>query len=158
MKGNNKKREAKPITETQRKKRNRKYQQKHQNKHNFLSKQVSFKADQKGKKLKHIYLRLLKQLLVHIKDSCFEDCLKYPRGSPKPKSSLLSPFSFDIYFGEDVPGSKQVDANGNMVSVERFAYATGSGGNTIGFDPKTAKIHEMPTKIWMELNWSVSKS
>jgi len=49
--------------------------------------------------------------------------------------ALFSPSSFDIYFGDNLllKGNKMV----------RTAYAQGSGVNSIGLDPRYAKIHHL---------------
>ena len=49
--------------------------------------------------------------------------------------ALFAPSSFDIYFGDNVvlKGNKMV----------RTAYAQGSGVNSIGLDPRHAKVHHL---------------
>lgn len=68
-------------------------------------------------------------------EHCFVDHLKAPGGNP-PKSAKLSPASFNIYMGKDVPGTEMVDE-----TVECFAYAQGTGAITIGIDPEIACLY-----------------
>ena len=67
------------------------------------------------------------------------DHLKKPTTMRVPGSAKLSRQSFNIYFGADVIGTQHDDG-----TVERFAYATGTGASTIGIDASTLQINPLP--------------
>lgn len=76
--------------------------------------------------------------------SLFDNIEKYdhvdlPLGAPKAKPTFLRGSSPDIYFGRDVG-----EIDGLVGTVDRAAYATGSGLGTIGINPNHFKIHAMP--------------
>ena len=76
--------------------------------------------------------RLLKKCACGIYKDNFEDDLKAPN-SNKPASALLARTSFNIYFGTNVA----VKDN----TILRAAYGAGSGGSSIGLNPKTMRVY-----------------
>ena len=85
--------------------------------------------------------RILKEGCCHIRDNDFEDHLKAAPPNPV-KSAKLSIASFNIYYGGNIPGSeKSIDG---VETVERYAYASGSGKGTIGIDPQTFRLNPLP--------------
>lgn len=88
------------------------------------------------------FSKLLREGVKYIYKNNFVDDLKFPSGAPKPTSALLAKASFNIYYGDDIPGTEQMVDGVN--TVERFAYATGTGSATIGIDPTTFRLYPLP--------------
>ena len=82
------------------------------------------------------FSRLLQKCVWKIVDDYIVDNLKAPLWNP-PKSALLVPASFDIYFGDNI------EKVNNKDNVKRYAYAQGSGVKSIGLDPKYAVVHHI---------------
>lgn len=80
--------------------------------------------------------RLLKAAAKEVYDHHFEDHLKCPSGTHHASSAKMSYPSFDVYFGKN-SGQERNDA-----TVDRFAYGTGTGANTIGLDPQTVRYNK----------------
>ena len=64
----------------------------------------------------------------------FEDHLKRPGGSSQANSAKMADPSFNVYFGRNFG-----EASDGV--VERFAYGTGTGTQTIGLDPQTMRFN-----------------
>ena len=98
----------------------------------LLTDQYSYSKKSTKRKVHRLFERLLKT--VH---DVFEDVIKLPRGerSQIPRPALLWPGGPNEYFGRNADNPLP---NG---TVPRFAYATGTGNNTIGINPTQRKIH-----------------
>jgi len=77
---------------------------------------------------------LLQKCVWEIVNKYTVDNVKCSMANPA-MMALFSPSSFDIYFGDNLllKGNKMV----------RTAYAQGSGVNSIGLDPRYAKVHHL---------------
>ena len=77
---------------------------------------------------------LLRQCAEKIIDAYFQDDTKAPMNNGV-KPALFAKPSFNIYFGDNV-------GNGDGVTtLDRAAYATGTGASSIGLNPETMKIY-----------------
>ena len=77
---------------------------------------------------------LLEKCVWEIVNNYTIDNVKCPLNNPA-NMALFSPSSFDIYFGENLVKKNK--------DVMRTAYAQGSGVNSIGLDPRYAKVHHL---------------
>jgi hypothetical protein len=64
----------------------------------------------------------------------YQDDLKAPLNN-QPKMASVSKASMNFYFGKNLAANKQ-DA-----TIQRTAYAVGSGTSSIGLDPSTMRVH-----------------
>ena len=80
------------------------------------------------------FSELLQKCVWEIVNNYTIDNVKCPLNNPA-NMALFSPSSFAIYFGDNL-----IKENNEVM---RTAYAQGSGVNSIGLDPRHAKVHHM---------------
>ena len=96
----------------------------------LCSRVLAYGSDKNKREIK----RLLKEASKKVLCDYFEDHLKRPAGSSQAHSAKMAYPSFNVYFGRNFGEA----SNG---VVERFAYGTGTGTQTIGLDPQTMRFN-----------------
>ena len=96
----------------------------------LCSRVLSYGSEENKRKIK----LLLREASKRVLSDHFEDHLKRPGGASAPHSAKMAYPSFNVYFGRNFGEA----SNG---VVERFAYGTGTGTQTIGLDRQTMRFN-----------------
>ncbi len=108
----------------------------------FHSGRVFFSQDDRRNALRWLHRTFL-VVWIHYMIDCLKAATNFP--SRPAKSAFFTQATTNCYMGYN---KKVRNNNDGATEVVRVAYATGTGGSTIGLDARKLRINPMPPPLW----------